>query len=170
MITAQRLQTLALIKIHDIHELESGFQIFIPERIKTSGVNQHQPCLTIPRFEDNPRICAASTLKLYLEITRNLRSTENPFLFLTTKKPFQKASKQTLSRWVKNTLNLAGIDSVHFKPHSTRHVSTSAAFRKGVSLDTIQQTAGWTQQSATFAKFYNRPLTDAGSFAIAILE
>ena len=55
-------------------------------------------------------------------------------------------------------LNKSGVDMNTFNAHSTRHASTSNAFRKGVDLDTIRNTASWTESSQTFAKYYNRPV------------
>ena len=34
-------------------------------------------------------------------------------------------------------------DTEHFKPNSTRAASTSAAFRKGVPLETIMEVTRW---------------------------
>ncbi|KAH9635903.1 hypothetical protein HF086_002463 [Spodoptera exigua] len=58
------------------------------------------------------------------------------------------------------TLNEAGIDTSVFTAHSTRHASTSAASRAGLGIDLIRRTAGWSGTSSTFAKFYNRPITE----------
>ncbi|KAH0818718.1 hypothetical protein GEV33_004073 [Tenebrio molitor] len=58
-------------------------------------------------------------------MTASMRREED-FLFLTTTKPHSAASKQTISRWVKDTLQMAGVDVAQFKPHSTRHASTSS--------------------------------------------
>ncbi|CAG5009444.1 unnamed protein product [Parnassius apollo] len=44
--------------------------------------------------------------------------------------------------------------------HSTRHAATSAANRADLNLDLIRKTAGWSNNSETFARFYNRPLLD----------
>ena len=42
---------------------------------------------------------------------------------------------------IKNT----DVDTSVFTAHSTRHASTSAAKRRGVDLDLIRKTAGWTK-------------------------
>ncbi|CAB0029864.1 unnamed protein product [Trichogramma brassicae] len=46
--------------------------------------------------------------------------------------------------------------------HSTRHAANSAAKRLGVNIDSILQTAGWSNAS-TFAKFYDRPVVNDNS-------
>ena len=57
-------------------------------------------------------------------------------------------SRDTISRWVKISLDSAGIDTIQFKPHSTRQTSTSAAKKNAVSLQEILNTA---LQGAEFA-------------------
>jgi len=57
-----------------------------------------------------------------------------------------------------------------FSGYSTRHASTSAAFRAGVDLEEIRRTAGWTEKSTTFNKFYNRPLVKKTTFADRMLR
>nr|CAI5838358.1 unnamed protein product [Callosobruchus analis] len=170
LVTGQRLQTLYSIKVSDIVESSSGLQIFITDYLKTSGTGRQQPCLHLPFFKDTVKLCAASTLKRYLAYTNQLRKFETEYLFITFSKPHKRASKQTISRWVKDTLQAAGIDTSLFTPHSTRHASSSLALRRGVSLDVISRTAGWTEKSKCFARFYNRPLYGTDTFATAILS
>lgn len=167
--TGQRLQTISLITCPNIQFSDSGAKVFIPDLMKTSRPNSLQPCLDLPFFTEDTRLCVAGTIKKYLGLTKDLRKTESDKLFVTYKKPHGPATKQTLSRWIKETLQLAGVDSSVFKPHSTRHASTSAALRKGLSLDIIRKSAGWSENSAMFAKFYNRPLKDNHSFLHTIL-
>ena len=40
-------------------------------------------------------------------------------------------------------------DTVHFKPNITRAASTSAAFRKGVPLETIMAVTEWSAEDLT---------------------
>lgn len=64
----------------------------------------------------------------------------------------------------------AGIDILLFKPHSTRSASTSAALSKGVNIDVIFQTAGWSLED-TFAKYYNKAIQDEQpTFAVSLLS
>ena len=108
--------------------------------------------------------------KYYIKKTQNLRNdTKNLFIYF--KKPFEKVATQTLSRWVKEVLYECGIDADIFSAHSTRHASTSVAKRKGININQIRKSAGWSENSATFARFYDRPiLPDVRSFGQAILD
>lgn len=120
-------------------------------------------------FQQNPVLCVATILKEYIDRTASLREPDNDFLFVTYKRPHTRASKDILSRWVKQTLTSAGVNTTLFTSHSVRHAATSAALRKGVSVDSIGKTVGWTQHS-TFARFYNRPLQANNEFANEILH
>lgn len=102
-------------------------------------------------------------------MTKPLRGKENR-LFITTKKPFKPICSQTISHWLKKTLEKSGVDITIFIAHSTRHAATSGAFAKGVNIDIIRKTAGWSRESQMFAKAYNRPIIrDKQEFARAIL-
>nr|CAI5867637.1 unnamed protein product [Callosobruchus analis] len=143
LITGGRLQTLALIRISNIVRDNTGLQVSITDLTKTSLVSEAQPY--------------------------NVRGEED-YLFITFSKPHKQAKGQTIARWIKTTLQAAGVDTYLFKPQSTRHASTSAAFRRGIPLQTIFKTAGWTDSSSTFGKFYNRPILEGNSYANTILN
>lgn len=169
--SAQRVQTLAKIKVNDIkvHGREK-IEILVSSIVKTSAPNRDQPFIVFPFFDAKPELCVASTLIQYLEITKPLRTDKvNQELLLTYKKPIHPASTQTISRWIKTVLKKSGIDTDIFKSHSTRHASTSAAARTGVNINTIRKAAGWTEKSRVFNKFYNRTVTEAPNFAANIL-
>lgn len=168
--SASRVQTLSKIKIGDINIKEEKIEIRISEKIKTSKPNKSQPLLLFPYFREAPELCVAHTIELYLEKTSQHRNNYEQ-LILTHKKPFHPASPQTISRWLKAVLKLGGIDTTVFSGQSTRHASTSAASRKGINIDLIRHTAGWTKSSNTFFKFYNRPLIEPReNFAKIILS
>lgn len=167
--TAHRLQTFQSIKIRNISNLGDRIEIIISDLLKTSAPKKEQPRLCLPFFDNNPELCVASTLLHYVEVTKPLRgNTEN--LFITYKKPFHATTTQSLSRWFKNVLKRSGTDTNTFTPYSTRHASTSAAFRSGVSIDTIRTTAGWTKHSAVFLNYYNKPIENPSEFARNIIS
>lgn len=110
----------------------------------------------------------AQTLLAYLEKTRTLRGTENS-LFITVKKPFHKASTQTLSRWIKAISSKSGIDINIFTGYSVKHAAVSSASRKGLNYDTIRKAAGWSSNSRMFTTVYNRPVISSKTFAETVL-
>nr|CAH7732014.1 unnamed protein product [Callosobruchus chinensis] len=58
------------------------------------------PFLRLRYLVDDPGVCPAKTLLMYLEKTRSLRQRENQ-LIITIKNPHHKASTQTISSWIK---------------------------------------------------------------------
>ncbi|XP_046737534.1 uncharacterized protein LOC124406221 [Diprion similis] len=170
LVTGHRMQTFSLIKLQNIERRQTSVQIKIPDKIKTSATNRKQPLLVLPFYEKDPTICAAATLKAYMSKTESLRNAEE-CLFIAFKKPHKAVSCQTLCRWTKSVLSKSGLDTQIFSAHSTRHASTSNANIKGVNIDCIRSTAGWTRNSQSFAQFYNLPIVnDNEAFARAILQ
>lgn len=173
LLTAHRMQTLSKINIKNIEMLPSRVNIKIPDFLKTTRNGCPQPVLVLPFFDERPQICPVKTLLCYLDKTSPHRK-EMESLFISFRKPHKPVGSQTLSRWVKETLNDSGIDVSIFTAHSTRHAATSAAHNLGVNLDQIRRTAGWSGTSSTFYRFYNRTISnvneDDSFFARAIVS
>ena len=81
---------------------------------------------------------------------------------------FEAVTTFTLARWLKCVLSLSRVDSC-FKAHSYRNASTSCAYKKGVSIRDIMETANWTS-ARTFYKHYHKEVDDDNTFANAILN
>lgn len=171
LVTAHRVQTLSKIDIQNIEINTQDICIKIPDLIKTSRPNSSQPMLVLPFFREKPEICPANALCSFMNLTRELRKTHTS-LFISLKNPFNAVTAQTLSRWIKTTLEASGIDTSIFSAHSTRHAASSRAYKLGVSLDLIRKTAGWSGRSNTFGKFYNRMITNNNRnlFANSIMQ
>ncbi|XP_066590809.1 uncharacterized protein [Prorops nasuta] len=73
LVTAHRMQTFSLIDINNIKISTDKIEILITDRIKTTKRDSAQPILILP-FYSNEKICAANTLKFYLEKTRSVRN------------------------------------------------------------------------------------------------
>lgn len=171
--TGQRCQTLSLIKVSNINVTDERIVIYITDLIKTSGIGKKQPTLDLPFFRQRTCICPATIITDYIKKTCLIRPLKEDKLILTSKGPYHGVSSQTIARWIKQTLSSSGIDTNIFSAHSTRHASTSAAARAGVSVDTIRKTAGWSDQSLVFANFYKLPIIEPNSnssFINAVFE
>lgn len=166
--TGQRVQTLSLFRVSQI-SFDEKLIIRIPDRIKTSAVGRSQPFFCFSPFISNKSLCIFNLMKTYLNITRDLRQPSCDNFFISWTKPHRAVSQQTISRWIRSSLEECGINSNVFSSHSTRHASTSLAARKGVAVDLIKRAAGWSGQSRVFAKFYNRPLVNPEEFSNSVL-
>ena len=139
--TAQRAQTLSLIRLENIRFDTKGVTIMIDEVTKTSSINNPNPILYLPFFVQDENICIARCLKYYINLTREIRNDVKQ-LFLSINKPHKAITSQTISRWLKEVLSKSGIDTSIFSGHSTRHASTSKVKELGINLDVIRKTAG----------------------------
>ena len=155
--SSQRLSTIHGITVDDISITHERCCIRFTKLSKQSRIGYHLNECVLDTFDD-PLVCPVRCITLYLEKTRPLRLSdgESKNLFLTTNQPHKVASKDTLSRWVKNVLKVSGLDP-KFKPHSIRSATSSDLFFKGIPVDDILNKVGWSSHK-TFATFYKRPL------------
>ena len=96
-----------------------------------------------PSFPENTTLCPVSSLKVYLDLTKQLRG-EEPRLFISFIKPHKAVTSSSIARWLKTILEEAGIDTSMFGAHSTR--GASAAAKAGVN---------WSSESV-FQRFYHK--------------
>ena len=116
---------------------------------KTSRHGHHASTIAFQAFPPDERRCPLAALQAYCSLTERYRRQPGP-LFLTSRRSFGPASKDTLARWVKITLAEAGIDVSRFTAHSTRSTSTTAARLRGVDLARILAAGHWTRTSTFF--------------------
>lgn len=166
--TAQRVQTLSLLKVQNVIKADDKICISITDIIKTSRPGAEQPLIVLPYFRAQPELCVASTLYFYLSKTQDLRTSDR--ILISFQKPYKPVGPQSISRWVKTVLERAGIDTSVFSAHSTRHATTSFALRQGVDINAIRKAAGWSDSSRVFNQFYNRPVDSSIAFASSVLE
>ena len=155
LVSGQRGQTVHLLSIEHMVSVNNCYTFQIVDHLKQSRPGVKNPLVELRPFEDKS-LCVVTTLKEYLTRTQSLWGSESQ-LFISYTRPFRRVSRETICRWVKFVLTDSGIDTLRFKPRSTRAASTSAASNSSVSLDDILHTAGWSSES-TFAEFYNKPI------------
>lgn len=126
------------------------------DQIKQGRIGYKPKRLVLKAFPKDERICVYKSLRTYLKRTLNRRGKVKS-MFLTLNKPYKEASRDTLSRWSKETLSLAGVDTNKFKAGSTRAASVSQASKAGGTLGEILNAGGWSQET-TFTRWYKRPI------------
>ena len=154
--TAQRVQTIHVMRLSCICFDSAGCSVQIIDKLKHTRQGHHQSVLKLPRFPQDKKLCVIECLNQYIHRTRRIRGS-NDQLLLCYVQPYGPASKDTISRWLKKVLSDAGIDN--FSPHSFRGAAASAMLKSGISVDHILKTAGWSNAS-TFHKFYNKPMVE----------
>lgn len=140
----------------------------ITKLLKHSKPGKHQGKLEFKAYPVDKRLCVVACLKEYVKKTESVRVGQDA-LWLSYCKPFKPVSRDTISRWVKNVLEKAGINTKIFGALSTRAAATSAAKSATTSINTIMDAAGWSSES-TFRKFYDKPIQTAVNLGDKILS
>ena len=170
-LVTQRTQTLKLLSIQDMHVKPGEYSFRIMSLLKqtsaSGGKQRHLQPVIFKKYEHDSSLCVFTLLEEYVSRTAELRGSCSQLL-LCHAKPHGPASKDTISRWLKQVMVDGGIDTSVFKPHSTRSAATSAAKLASVPLDEIMATAGW-RSSSLFAVYYHKPLSSDGTFAHGVL-
>ena len=171
LLSGQRGHALYMLKLSDIqfYPKFSKLMITYSELHKCSKPGSHTRPAVIDCYPHDKKLCVVDHCRLYLDKTAELRkSNKDEKLFITLQRPHNAIARPTFSRWVKDILELAGIDVDKFAPHSTRSASTSAAAAAGVSMELIMKAASWSSEN-TFQTFYNKPIVKE-SFAQGIYK
>ena len=97
-----------------------------------------------------------AAIKEYLKRRTEYNVAHTKFLF-TTASPYGPAHKDTIAKWVKNTLTQAGVNTNTFSSHSCRSSASSKANNMGADLDNILKMGCWSRESA-FRNFCSKEL------------
>lgn len=103
----------------------------LTKSLKYSRPGVHQNPIDLKSYPDKD-LCVVKCLEVYIHRTAHLRDCDSDTLLVSFMKPYRKVSTDTIARWIKTVLRLAGIDTSICKAHSTRSASTSAATKLGV--------------------------------------
>ena len=167
--TGQRCQSFHFMSLSSMKKSESSYTFVIDYLVKSSAPGQPQPVLVLPQFPADSRLCVVTTLEKYLRRTAPLRGKVDR-LFISYISPYKSVSIDTIGRWIKTVMVLAGIDVSKFKAHSTRMASSSKAKACHVPISSIMKAASW-RSADVFSKFYNKPVAvECTSFGEAILR
>ena len=155
LLSGQRCQTIHALRISGMKETNGQIRFDISTLLKTSKPGKHQEPLTFKPYTYDSQLCVVKCLQQYIKQTAEVRNGADQ-LWLSYHNP---ASKDSVSRWIKESLKQSGIDISSHGAHSTRAASSSAARSSpNIFLQTIMNAAGWAMES-TFRKCYDNQLT-----------
>ena len=130
------------------------------------GRPRYKPNLLELQSFPEKEVCVVNHLQLYLKKTEAIRG-DITKVFITSKKPYKPASRDTISRWVKSLLQQTGVSITEFAAGSTRAAASSKASRAGVPLEDILKSGGWSRQS-TFTRWYKKDVKKSGALMMAV--
>jgi len=161
LVNVDRCSDLAALDRNRIRWTLDGLEFTVVQLTKTRSKRSPAPRRVFyPSFKDNSEICPVTVLHSYIQRTTDQVTSisgQQP-LFITSRNPFHRARPGTIGHWIKDVLQLVGINTESFSAHSTRSASISYAASKGVPISDILKAANWSS-SSTFEQFYYRPNT-----------
>ena len=111
LLSGQRGQTITLLDTRNRTLTKSSVTFRVGDPIKTTRPNRHIEELHFWAYAPDSRLCIV-TAHHYLKRTAAIRP--STVLILTTKYPFQPASRDTIRRWTKDLLTSAGMTCPSF--------------------------------------------------------
>lgn len=146
--------------------------VFVP-KVLTPAMCRQRLDLTAfspPPFESAEeerlhRLCPVRALRIYLTRVQDWRRSDQLFVCYGGKQRGCTLSKQRLSHWIVEAIQLAYVSAGESPPsglraHSTRGMATSWGYSRGMSLEQICASASWASPS-TFIRFYNLDVSRA---------
>lgn len=155
--SCQRIQSVEFLKISHMIVGTEEIVFRLDRRLKHNKRGSLQ-ILQFKEFKLDLRLCVVFTIKHYIGRTKDIRKGEDQLL-ISYKPPYQKVSSNTLSRWTREIMEWAGLDSSVFTTHSVRSAVASQMSRINIPIKDIMKKASW-QSECTFRQFYQKPLMD----------
>ena len=157
LISGQRGQAVPALHLDHLVWSEEGAAVFtLTVPMKTTRVGECLPVVTLKRYIMKRHVCVVDAIKEYIRRTESLRG-EARELIVSFRKPHHPVSRDTISRWVIQVMDQAGIDTSVYKLHSTRGASTSAGAAMGLSSNVLLKHGSW-KSLKSMATFYNQPI------------
>ena len=123
-----------------IQEMDGRYRITVCDKLKQTKPGRHLEAIDLFAYPNDKKLFVVEDLKEYLHRTEQLLK-----LLLSCFKSFKPVSKDTISRWIKQILEAAGIDIKKYSAHSSKAASTSSCKAKGLNLAEIMKNAGWSK-------------------------
>ena len=158
--SVDRAQTIHKLNVEKVSISAHGLEFVIPEILKTSKRGKPPQIVTCVSYSDE-RLDVCKYVEAYINKTLKFRvkavraKQEKPtqlFLSFSNGKPVLRA---TISRWIRETQKLAGINIQQYSAGTTRSASASAAFWQGASAPQIMKAGSWSNIN-TFNRFYKK--------------
>lgn len=126
LLSGQRCQTIHALRISGMKVTNGQIRFDISTLLKTLKSGKHlEPSIFKPYTYDS-QLCVVKCFQQYIRQTSAVRNGDDQ-LKLSYQKPHNPASKDKVSRWIKEFLKQPGIEISSYGAHSTRAASSSAA-------------------------------------------
>ena len=155
---SDRAQTIHALRVDRVSATSQGLEFVIFDRLKTTHSGHPAKVVKCVSW-DAKELDVAYYVKEYIDRTSEFRlraynkGLGKPVQLFLSHQTGRPVCKSTISRWIKEVMQLAGIDTKVFSPGSTRGASISAAAKRGASINTILTAGDWSNLG-TYQRFY----------------
>ena len=171
ILSASRVHCIQGFSIKAMQKNDNEITFYPTVLLKHSRPHFRGEPITYRAYPENDKLCVIKALSVYLERRSSL--TDSDVLLITHRKPHRPAHHDTITRWLKTILKLAGIDTSVFTAHTFRSASTSYANTAKIPIKDILKQGQWTQES-TWTKYYKKEIQYMGqgtkNYAYEILK
>lgn len=118
LLSGNRVNMLSNMKWTNMYVTESEVTFTVDSVLKHNRSTSELP-MVFRAYTHEPTLCPVTTVGKYLDFRRD--KSGEPELFITTrptKGAYKAATSDTIARWIKKTMGLAGIDTGKFTAHS----------------------------------------------------
>ncbi|CAB4015537.1 Gag-Pro-Pol poly [Paramuricea clavata] len=136
LVSAQSGQSLHMLDITLMKQDESSFEFLLPEHVEQSRSGYTPDSIVLHAFPAHEKLCVFYHMRTYINQTKPLRGNETK-LFISYMKLHHRISRDTITRWIRQTMTNAGFDTQIFKPHSTRAAATLKVKTASVPIRTF---------------------------------
>ena len=119
-------------------------------------------------ISEDKRWCPVRALKWYIEKTTLVRQHDN--LFLLPRRPHTPASKDTISRWIRDLIKPHAKQDQRVRAHDVRSQATSRAWFGRVPLEETMRAAAWKTPSSFVGCYLTGTQSSEGAFARAAIR
>ena len=162
---ARRKQALFTIPVDNIR-VEENKIVFLPNKaLKHSTIHRPLEPSIYQGYPLNKKFCTVNAMKCYLGMRQNLVDAKTKEFINTYGKPHKPASTDTTSRWIKDELDMAGINPNLYKPHTCWSASTSKAKDNEASITDILKRGCWKSQN-TFTKLCSKDIINKENIGV----
>ena len=163
LLGGKRVSTIYLYNVEHINLTSSTCTFYLSGLEKHDHPGRTRRGIEYREYSNNPNLCVIQALHAYIKLRNKWWSQGGPTqLLITHVKPHQTASKETISRWAKDILTMAGVNTDIFTTHSTRGACTSKAYSAGVPIDIVLKHGAWSNENTCFKYYYRENVGTAG--------
>ena len=134
------------LNIEYMHILTDRYIFRVIDKVKQTRPGTHKNPLEFIAYPNDDNLCVVNHLNEYIRRTSPFRVNGKNQLLLGFTKPHNPVSTDTISRWVKQVLLSAGVDTNKFKAHSIRSASTSHLAKLNINVQDILKSVGWSSE------------------------